>query len=81
MQEPLKGESWIYNQSMRPYIVLKTTINDVHYTAATITLASGKLFIRSRADFLANFTRPEDITDEKVKEAIKNTLIRYRLIE
>lgn len=70
---------WIYRQSLRPYIILKTTINDIHYTAATITAASGKIFIRNRKDFEESFCEPNKLTQEAFNKAIDNTLKRLGL--
>jgi hypothetical protein len=75
------GQTWIYNQSLRPYIIIKTTTNDIHYVAATITPASGKIFIRSRKDFLENFTEPDKVTNETVTKAVENTLTRLGILK
>ncbi len=74
------GKTWIYKQSLRPYVIIKTTINDIHYVAATITPASGKIFIKSRKDFMENFCLPDQVTNETIKAAVENTLTRLGLM-
>ena len=76
-----KGQTWIYNQSLRPYVVLEIKDGDVVYTAATITPAFGKVFRRSITHFKETFSEPDKVTEETIKNAVTNTLKHNGLIQ
>lgn len=70
------GTAW-FNHIQKPYMIIQTTLNDIHYVSATVTSASGKIYIKSKKDFQRDFTfLPEDGLAPVTQKAINNTRVR-----